>query len=77
MLLQQKPIAGYWYTNIVGQLVQVRALLYTGRRLTCVALEYANGKREYVDTPAGASRTGARSLIPFFGDFILRVVRPR
>jgi hypothetical protein len=49
MVLQQKPIAGYWYTNIVGQLVQVRALLYTGRRPTCVALEYANGKRQFVD----------------------------
>lgn len=49
MLLQQKPISGYWYTNIVGQLVQVRALLYAGKRLSCVALEYANGKREFVD----------------------------
>jgi hypothetical protein len=49
MFLQQKPIAGYWYTNIVGQLVQVRALLYSGGRLSRVALEYANGKRDFVD----------------------------
>lgn len=49
MLLQQKPIAGYWYTNIVGQLVQVRALMYKGRRIARGALEYANGKRDFVD----------------------------
>jgi len=49
MFLQQKPIAGYWYTNIVGQLVQVRALLYSDGSLSRVALEYANGKRDFVD----------------------------
>lgn len=49
MLLQQKPLPGFWYTNIVGQLIQVRALLYAGSRVTCVLVEYANGKREFVD----------------------------
>ncbi|MFP5506863.1 MAG: hypothetical protein ACLGH6_11750 [Gammaproteobacteria bacterium] len=49
MLLQQKPLPGYWYTNIVGQLIQVRALMYSGNRVTCVVVEYANGKREFVD----------------------------
>jgi hypothetical protein len=49
MLLQQEPLPGYWYTNIVGQLIQVRALMYAGKRVTCVAVEYANGKREFVD----------------------------
>ena len=49
MLLQHKPIPGYWYTNIVGQLVQVRAIVYSGSRLSSVALEYANGKRDFVD----------------------------
>ncbi|RRQ22255.1 hypothetical protein [Thiohalobacter thiocyanaticus] len=49
MLLQHKPIPGYWYTNIVGQLVQVRAIVYSGSRLSSIALEYANGKRDFVD----------------------------
>ncbi len=49
MLLQQKPIPGYWYTNIVGQLVQVRALMFRGNQLDLVALEYASGKRDFID----------------------------
>jgi len=49
MLLQQKPIPGYWYTNIVGQLVQVRAVMYSRGRISCIALEYASGKRDYID----------------------------
>ncbi|WJW75824.1 hypothetical protein QVG61_01680 [Thiohalobacter sp. IOR34] len=49
MLLQQMPIPGYWYTNIVGQLVQVRAVLYAGSQVRRVVLEYANGKRDFLD----------------------------
>ena len=49
MLLQQRPIPGYWYTNIVGQLVQVRALMYRYGQLDMVAIEYASGKRDFID----------------------------
>ena len=28
MFLQQKPIPGYWYSNALGELWQVRALRY-------------------------------------------------
>jgi hypothetical protein len=49
MLLQHRPIPGYWYANIVGQLVQVRAVLYDKTRPCRIALEYINGRRQYVD----------------------------
>jgi hypothetical protein len=52
MLLQHRPIPGYWYANIVGQLVQVRAVLYSNAVPSRIALEYLNGRRQYVD-PAG------------------------
>ena len=29
MYLQQKPIPGYWYSNLSGQLLQVRAMVLT------------------------------------------------
>ena len=72
MLLQQKPIAGYWYTNIVGQLVQVRAVLYVSGRISRIVLEYINGRREFVNmhgwyyldlalhSPSFEPRAGAR-----------------
>ncbi|MEJ2685809.1 MAG: hypothetical protein P8124_01130 [Gammaproteobacteria bacterium] len=49
MYLQQEPIPGYWYTNIVGQLVQVRAVLHVEGRIKRIVLEYANARRESVD----------------------------
>lgn len=49
MRIQQEPIPGYWYTNIVGQLVQVRAVLHIQGQIKQIALEYANTRREYVD----------------------------
>jgi len=49
MRLQQEPIPGYWYTNIVGQLVQVRAILHAGGRIRRIVIEYASGKRDFVD----------------------------
>ncbi len=49
MLLQQKPVVGYWYANVVGQLLQVRALMYRGKDMTCIAMEFTNGRKEYVD----------------------------
>ena len=48
MLLQQ-PMPGYWYTNIVGQLQQVRVVLFEGRRQRRIMLEGINGKRQSVD----------------------------
>ena len=49
MLLQQRPIPGYWYANIVGQLVQVRAVMYSGNKISRIVLEYINGRRDFVD----------------------------
>ena len=48
-LLTQRPIPGYWYTNIVGQLQQVRVVLHEGRQQRCVLLENISGKRQLVD----------------------------
>lgn len=40
---------GYWYSNIVGQLQQVRVVLHEGKRPRRVVLENINGKRQSVD----------------------------
>ena len=48
MLLRQ-PTPGYWYTNIVGQLLQVRVVLLEGRRQSRIMLESINGRRQTVD----------------------------
>ena len=50
MYLQQKPIPGYWYSNLAGQLLQVRALVYTKGQRRSVVLEDIHGNRNYVDT---------------------------
>ena len=50
MYLQQKPIPGYWYSNLAGQLLQVRALVYTNGQRRSVVLEDIHGKRNHVDT---------------------------
>jgi len=49
MFLQQKPIPGYWYSNFSGQLIQVRALVYSSGECSLIVLEDINGKRETVD----------------------------
>ena len=49
MFLQQKPIPGYWYSNLSGQLIQVRALVYLSGKRSRVVLEDISGKRETVD----------------------------
>ena len=49
MFLQQKPIPGYWYSNFSGQLIQVRALVYSSGERRLIILEDINGKRETVD----------------------------
>ena len=50
MYLQQKPIPGYWYSNLSGQLLQVRALVYTTGQSRSIVLEDIHGKRDHVDT---------------------------
>ena len=49
MFLQQRPIRGYWYSNLSGQLIQVRALVYLSGKRSRVVLEDISGKRETVD----------------------------
>jgi hypothetical protein len=48
-MLAHQPMPGYWYTNIVGQLQQVRVVLHEGRRQRYIMLENINGKRQVVD----------------------------
>jgi len=48
-MLAHKPKPGYWYTNVVGQLQQVRVVLHSGRRARLVVLENISGKRQTVD----------------------------
>jgi hypothetical protein len=48
-MLAHKPMPGYWYTNVVGQLQQVRVVLHSGRRARLVVLENISGKRQTVD----------------------------
>ncbi len=49
MLLQQKPIPGYWYSNFSGQLIQVRAIVYLAGQRRRIVLEDITGKRESID----------------------------
>ena len=49
MLLQQKPIPGYWYSNFSGQLIRVRAIVYLAGQRRRIVLEDISGKRESVD----------------------------
>jgi len=50
MYLQQKPIPGYWYSNLSGQLLQVRAMVYADGERRSIVLEDIHGKRNHVDT---------------------------
>ena len=52
MLLQQKPIPGYWYSNQSGQLIQVRAIVFTGGRGNRIVIEDISGKRQSLDVPS-------------------------
>ena len=49
MFLQQKPIPGYWYSNQSGQLIQVRAIVFSGGRGNRIVIEDISGKRESLD----------------------------
>ncbi|VAW78505.1 hypothetical protein MNBD_GAMMA15-581 [hydrothermal vent metagenome] len=48
-MLVHQAIPGYWYTNILGQLQQVRVVLHEGSEQRRVVLENINGKRQTVD----------------------------
>jgi len=48
-LLVHKPIPGYWYASIVGQLHQVRMVLHEGGEQNRVVLENINGQRRIMD----------------------------
>ncbi len=52
MFLQQKPIPGYWYSNQSGQLIQVRAIVFTGGRGNRIVIEDISGKRQSLDVPS-------------------------
>jgi hypothetical protein len=49
MFLQHKPIPGYWYSNLSGQLIQVRAIVFASGYNSRIILEDIHGKRESVD----------------------------
>ena len=49
MFLQQKPIPGYWYSNLAGQLIQVRAIVFSSGRHSRIILEDISGRRQSVD----------------------------
>ena len=49
MFLQQKPIPGYWYSNLAGQLIQVRAIVFSAGQRSRIILEDISGKRQSVD----------------------------
>jgi hypothetical protein len=49
MFLQQKPIPGYWYSNLAGQLIQVRAIVFSSGRHMRIVLEDISGRRQTVD----------------------------
>ncbi len=48
-MLVHKPIPGYWYASVTGQLQQVRMVLHEGGDPCKVVLENINGRRRIVD----------------------------
>jgi len=48
-MLVHQAIPGYWYTNILGQLQQVRVVLHESDEPKRVVLENISGKRQTVD----------------------------
>jgi hypothetical protein len=49
MFLQQNPSPGYWYSNLAGQLIQVRAIVFSAGQRSRIILEDISGKRQSVD----------------------------
>ncbi len=48
-MLADQAIPGYWYTNDLGQLQQVRVVLHESYEPKRVVLENISGKRQTVD----------------------------
>ncbi|VAW76463.1 hypothetical protein MNBD_GAMMA12-3667 [hydrothermal vent metagenome] len=44
MAVKQEPVPGYYYINLTGQLIKVKALLYVEAHLARVVVEYLDGK---------------------------------
>ena len=45
MAVRQRPVPGLYYINLTGQLIKVRALVYSAGVLTRVVVEYLDGRR--------------------------------
>lgn len=43
MTVRQKPVPGFYYINLTGQLIKVRALLYVQGLVRRVVIEYLDG----------------------------------
>ncbi len=43
MTVRQKPVPGFYYINVTGQLIKVRALLYAQGCVRRVVIEYLDG----------------------------------
>ncbi len=43
MTVRQKPVPGFYYINVTGQLIKVRALLYVQGMVRRVVIEYLDG----------------------------------
>lgn len=48
MNVKQLPVAGYWYADVTGRLIQVRMVLYSGKEISRISLDYGNGRRVFV-----------------------------
>ena len=44
MAVKQKPVPGYYYINLTGQLIRVKALLYVEGEMARVFIEYMDGR---------------------------------
>jgi hypothetical protein len=44
MGIQQRPVPGYYYINLTGQMIKVKALLYVEGDLSRVVIEYLDGR---------------------------------
>lgn len=44
---KQPPVAGYWYADVTGRLIQVRLVLYRGKKMSRIGLDYGNGHRVF------------------------------
>ncbi len=48
MAVKQRPVPGFYYINLAGQLIKVRALVYSGGVLNRVVVEFLDGRRAHL-----------------------------